>query len=255
MSAGDGATTGHRNGYEPKKVHLSEGTIELAVPQLRGTIEPFESVWLQTIGTRSARLMEMIPMLYVKGMSQRDIEAALIDALGVEDTGRSVIGQVCRSLCADFERWQDRDLSEYWLLYLFLDEIYLRLRSEDTRKIAVLCAYGMLWDGKKVLLHLAVGDKESTACWEAFFEDVKAWGLNDPLLAVVDGNAGARKALRHKFSLALVRRCRVHRMRNVLSGLPEVTRPPIKKLIRKAFTAVSFTKGLELGKAGCHRRW
>lgn len=247
--SGDGAVSGHRNGYERKRLHLGEGTIELAVPQLRDTLEPFESVWLKAIGTRSKRLLEMIPMLYVKGMSQRDIEAALIDALGVEKTGRSVIGEVCRSLRVDFERWQERDLSAHRLMYLFIDGIYLRLRPEDKSKVAVLAAYGMLWDGKKVLLHLAVGDKESTACWEAFFEDMKARGLNDPLLAVVDGNAGARKALRHKFSRTLVQRCQVHRMRNVLTKLPEVARPLIKKLILKAFTATSYSKGLALGKA------
>ncbi len=97
-------------------MHLAEGTIELAVPQVRNTIEPFESVWLQALGKRSARLFELIPMLYVKGMSQRDVEAALIEALGVEDTGRSVISQVCRGLRGEFERWQDRDLSGYRLI-------------------------------------------------------------------------------------------------------------------------------------------
>lgn len=244
-----GATTGYRNGYESRKVHCGEGTIELAVPQLREPLEPFESVWLTAIGTRSTRLLEMIPLLYVKGMSQRDIEAALVDALGVEDTGRSVINQVCRNLRGDFERWQNRDLSGYRLMYLFLDGIYLRLRPEDTRKVAVLCAYGMLWDGKKVLLHVAVGDKESTACWEAFLDDMKTRGLTDPLLAVVDGNAGVRKALRHKFSRTLVQRCQVHRMRNVLTKLPEVARPLIKKMILRAFTATTFAKGLEIGKA------
>jgi transposase-like protein len=245
----DGAVSGHRNGYERKRVHCGEGTIELAVPQLRDTLESFESVWLKAIGTRSKRLLEMIPMLYVKGMSQRDIEAALIDALGIEKTGRSVVGEVCRSLRVDFERWQERDLSVHRLMYLFLDGIYLRLRPEDKSKVAVLAAYGMLWDGKKVLLHLAVGDKESTACWEAFLEDMKSRGLNDPLLAVVDGNAGARKALRHKFPRTLVQRCQVHRMRNVLAKLPEVARPLIKKMILKAFTATSYAKGLALGKA------
>lgn len=245
----DGALRGHRNGYEPKRVHLAEGTIELQVPQLRETLEPFESIWLQAIGTRSSRLLQMIPMLYVKGMSQRDIEAALIDALGVEGTGRSVITEVCRSLRADLERWQDRDLSEYRLLYLFLDGIYLRLCPEDKGTVAVLCAYGILWNGQKVLLHLAIGDKESTTCWEAFLEDLKARGMNDPVLAVVDGNAGVRKALRHKFPQTLVQRCQVHRLRNVLAKLPEVARPLIKKLILKAFTAASFPKGLALGQA------
>jgi len=247
--AKDGATTGYRNGYERKKVHLAEGTIELAVPQVRNTLEPFESVWLHAIGKRSTRLLELIPMLYVKGMSQRDVEAALIEALGVEDTGRSVIGQVCRSLRGEFERWQDRDLSGYPLMYLFLDGIYLRLRPEDPGKIAVLCAYGMLWDGRKVLLHLAIGDKESTACWEAFLEDLKARGLTDPLLVVVDGNAGIRKALRHKLPCTLVQRCQVHRMRNILTKLPEVARPLLKKLILKAFTASSYAQGLAIARA------
>lgn len=247
--AKDGAATGHRNGYERKNVHCGEGTIELAVPQLRDTLESFESVWLAAIGKRSARLLELIPMLYVKGMSQRDVEAALIEALGVEDTGRSVISQVCRGLRGEFERWQDRDLSAHRLMYLFLDGIYLRLRPEDTRKVAVLCAYGMLWDGRKVLLHLAIGDKESTVCWEAFLEDLKARGLTDPLLAIVDGNAGVRKALRHKYPRTLVQRCQVHRMRNVLTKLPEVARPLLKKLILKAFTAGSYSQGLALGRA------
>ncbi len=245
----DGALRGHRNGYEPKRVHLAEGTIELQVPQLRETLEPFESIWLQAIGKRSARLLQMIPMLYVKGMSQRDIEAALIEALGVEGTGRSVITEICRSLRGDFERWQDRDLSGYRLLYLFLDGIYLRLHPDAKRTVAVLCAYGILWSGQKVLLHLAVGEQESTTCWEAFLEDLKARGLNDPVLAVVDGNAGVRKALRHKLPHTLVQRCQVHRLRNVLAKLPEVARPLIKKLILKAFTATSFTQGMALGRA------
>jgi putative transposase len=137
---GDGALRGHRNGYEPKKVHMAEGSIELQVPQVRNALEPFESAWLAAIGKRSSRLLELVPMLYVKGMSQRDIEEALVEALGVEATGRSVINEVCRSLRGDFERWQDRDLSEFHVLYLFLDGIYMKLRPEDKRKVAVLCA-------------------------------------------------------------------------------------------------------------------
>jgi transposase-like protein len=74
--------TGYRNGYEPKKVHMAEGSIELQIPQVREALEPFESVWLRAIGRRSQRLMELVPMMYVKGMSQRDIEDALVEALG-----------------------------------------------------------------------------------------------------------------------------------------------------------------------------
>lgn len=106
-----GAVRGYRNGYESKKVHLAEGTISLEVPQVRNCLEPFESLWLEAIGKRSKRLLELIPMLYVKGMSQRDIEAALIEALDVDQTGRSVINEVCQGLRSDFDRWQEGDLS------------------------------------------------------------------------------------------------------------------------------------------------
>ncbi len=84
----------------------------VAVPQIRESLEAFESLWLRAIGKRSKRLLELVPMLYVKGMSQRDIEGALIETLGVEGTGRSVINEVCRSLRGDFERWQDRSYKE-----------------------------------------------------------------------------------------------------------------------------------------------
>jgi putative transposase len=245
----DGALRGYRNGYEEKTVHTAEGSFELSVPQIRESLEPFESVWLRAIGKRSKRLLELIPMLYVKGMSQRDIESALIDALDVAQTGRSVINEVCKGLRPAFREWQDRDLSRYEVTYLFLDGIYLKLRPEDRRAVAVLCAYGILEDGRKVLLHLEIGDKESRACWEGFLEDMKSRGLGDPLLVVMDGNTGCRKAVRAKFPHALVQRCQVHKMRNILCKLPAVARAILKKQIQKAFTAKTYQDGLEQAQA------
>jgi transposase-like protein len=125
----------------------------------------------------------------------------------------------------------------------------MKLRPEDKRKVAVLCAYGMLWDGRKVLLHMAVGDKESTACWEAFLEDMKRRGLNVPLLTVIDGNAGVRKAVEHKLRDSLIQRCQVHKMRNILNKLPHLARPTLKKLIQAAFTARSYKDGLAQARA------
>jgi putative transposase len=245
----DGGLRGYRNGYEPKRVHTAEGSVTLQVPQLRETLEPFESVWLQAIGTRSQRLVELIPALYVKGMSQRDIEAALVETLGVTDTGRSVINDVCQELRPQFRSWQQRDLSKLDVLYLFLDGVYLKLRPEDRKAVAVLCAYGIQADGRKVLLHLETGDKESTACWEGFLEDMKQRGLADPLLVVMDGNAGCRQAVRRKFPTSLVQRCQVHKMRNVLCKLPAVARPTLKKLIHRAFTAATYAEGLAQARA------
>ena len=165
--------------------------------------------------------------------------------MGVQGTWRSVINEVCRSLRADFARWQERSLQGHQAMYLFLDGIYLKLRPEDKRPIAVLCAYAMGWDGRRVLLHLAIGDKESGACWEAFIEEMKGRGLNEPFLCVIDGNVGLHQAVRRKFAGSLVQRCQVHKMRNIINKLPHLARPTLKKRIYKAFTAKSYKEGWE----------
>jgi len=240
---------GYRNGYEDKQVQTGEGPLHLKMPQVRNTIDAFESVWLRALVRRSDKLAALIPQLYVKGLSTRDIEAALTDALGVEGVSKSTVSVLCKQLHQDFERWQNRDLSDQDILYLFCDGIYLRLRPEDPKAVAVLCAYGIKTDGRKVLLHLAVGDKESTVCWKSFFEDMKRRGLKEPLLVVIDGNSGLRKAVRECFPDSWVQRCQVHRMRNILCKLPEKARPGLKKLIHKAFTAQSHKAGLEQAQA------
>jgi len=111
-------------------------------------------------------------------------------------TGRSVMGEVYKTLQADLSWWQDRDLSEHEVLYLFLDGTYLKLRPEDKRCVAVLCAYSILWTGQKVLLRLAVGDKESRACWEAFLKKRtrKATSPPNSTFLVGDGPFGVRSA-------------------------------------------------------------
>jgi transposase-like protein len=236
---------GYRNGYEPKRVQTGEGTLQLRMPQVRDTLEGFESLWLKTLVGRSDKLAALIPQLYVKGLSTRDIEAALQQTLEVDGLSKSTVSQLCGQLKQDFARWQERDLSEHRIVYLFCDGIYLRLRPEDEKAVAVLCAYGIREDGRKVLLHLEVGDKESTVCWKSFFQDMKSRALAEPLLVVMDGNSGLRRAVRESFPAAWVQRCQVHRMRNILCKLPEKGRPGLKKLLQKAFTAKSYTVGLE----------
>jgi len=219
------------------------------MPQVRDTIKAFDSVWLRALVRRSDKLAALIPQLYVKGLSTRDIEAALTDTLEVEGVSKSTVSTLCGQLKKDFEQWQNRDPTEHRILYLFCDGIYLRLRPEDQKAVAVLCAYGIREDGKKVLLHLAVGDKESTVCWKSFFQDLKQRGLAEPLLAIIDGNSGLRKAVRDCFPGSWVQRCQVHRMRNILCKLPEKARPGLKKLIQKAFTAQTHKAGLERAQA------
>jgi putative transposase len=215
------------------------------MPQVRDTVEAFDKVWLRAPVRRSDKLAALIPQLYVNGLSTRDIEAALSDTLEVEGVSKSTVGTLCGQLKNHFELWQNRDLSEHKILYLFCDGIYLRLRPDAERAAAVLCAYGIREDGLKVLLHLAVGDKESTVCWKSFFQDMKQRGLAEPSLAIIDGNSGLRRAVRECFPGAWVQRCQVHRMRNIPCKLPEKVRPGLKRLIQKAFTAASYREGLE----------
>jgi putative transposase len=167
---------GYRSGYEPKRVQTGEGTLTLQVAQLRDTLESFDSLWLRAIVSRTEKLLALIPQLYVKGLSTRDVEAALPEALEVDGVSRSSVSAVCARLKTDFARWQQRGLGEHGILYLFLDGMYLRLRAEDETAIAVLCAYGIEDNGQKVLLHLAVGDRESKSCWKSFFQDLKTRG-------------------------------------------------------------------------------
>jgi transposase-like protein len=243
--SGDKPVMGYRSGYEDRKLQTGEGTLHLKVPQVRDTLEAFESVWLPSLCRRSEKLTALIPQLYVKGLSTRDVEAALTEALEVEGVGRNAVSQVCREIRGQFEAWQNRDLSKEAILYLLCDGIYLKLRTDDPKPVAVLCAYGIRDDGAKVLLHLATGDKESAACWKSFFQDMKGRGLAEPFLAVIDGNSGLRKAVRECFPGAWVQRGQVHKMRNILCKLPQKTRAGIKKLIQKAFTAKSYQEGVE----------
>jgi transposase-like protein len=107
-----GSTRAYRNGYEDKQVQTAEGSLHLKMPQVRNTIAAFESVWLRALVRRSDKLAGLIPQLYVKGMSTRDIEAALTETLEIEGVSKSTVSALCGQLKHDFGRWQNRDLSD-----------------------------------------------------------------------------------------------------------------------------------------------
>src|SRR3989454_4143886 len=124
------------------------------------------------------------------------------------------------------------------MAYLVVDGVAERLHAGLPRE-AVLCAWGITEDGRKVLLHLAPGTKEDTASCTAFFEDLKRRGLADPLLAVTDGAPGLIRAVETCFPRALRQRCLVHRMRNLRSKAPESQWPEIALRARGCYEAAS----------------
>jgi putative transposase len=238
---------GYRNGYETKKIRTGEGVIEVEMPQVRNAKERFRSSFIAAYLKRTEMIDKLILNIAVKGLSLRDIEQTMFDILSGDGISRSVLSRISDQLRQDFERWRKRDLSKEEILYLFLDGSYWKMRDGEQPKEAILVGYGIRWDGKKILLHVALGNKESYDCWLAFLHDQTERGLNEPMMVICDGSPGAIKACKEIFPHALKQRCQVHNMRNILARLPKAMISEIKPLIQQVFTADSYEKGLAAG--------
>jgi len=239
---------GWRNGYEPGKVRTAEGMLDIAFPKMRETEVPFRSSLAPVVKQGSDALERLVTEMYVRGLSTRDVEGMFLEALGHGVLSKSGVSRIASQLQADFDRWRKRDLSELRLLYLFLDAIYLALRQGTDEKEGVLCAYGVLENGKKVLLHLSLGSRESYDAWIGFLRDMMDRGLSEPLLVVHDKNKALRRAVREAFPHAFKQPCLAHKMRNILCKLPRKAREEIKPLVHKVLYASSYEEGLRLGK-------
>ena len=240
---------GYRNGYEPKTLKTPVGLLGLAMPQTRQTAQPFRSRLVARLGTDGAALHRLVTGMYVRGLSIRDVEGLFQDTFGQRVLSKSGVSQITAQLGESFRQWRERDLSQLKVVYLFLDAIYLAMRSGTEEKEGVLAAYGILEDGTKVLLHLAVGHRESYDAWLSFLHELTARGLQEPLLVIVDGNPGLKKALREVFPHALRQRCQVHKMRNILAKLPRTIQAKMTRLIHHAFYATTYDEGLRRGRA------
>ena len=235
-----GATpgAGYRNGYRRGRLRTAEGAIEYGVPQVADRPEPFVSRVRAGLAGRTAELERLAVEMYARGLSTRDVEAAFRDATGASLLSRTAVSQVTERLWQEYEAFATRDLSEFAVAYFFVDGVAERLHAGLPRE-AVLCAWGITEDGRKVLFHLAPGTKEDTASCTAFFEDLKRRGLPDPLLAVTDGAPGLIRAVETCFPRALRQRCLAHRLRNLRSKAPEGQWPEIAIRARACYEAAS----------------
>ena len=229
---------GYRNGYRRGRLKTAEGPIDYGVPQVADRAEPFRSRVRAGLAGRTAELEQLAVEMFARGLSTRDIEAAFRDATGASLLSRSAVSQVTARLWEDYEAFATRDLSEFAVAYLFVDGVAERLHAGLPRE-AVLCAWGITEDGRKVLLHLAPGTKEDTASCTGFFEDLKRRGLPDPLLVVTDGAPGLIRAVETCFPRALRQRCLAHRLRNLRSKAPEAEWPEIAVRARACYEAAS----------------
>jgi transposase-like protein len=203
-------------------VLTTSGPVELERPRIRDAEKlGFESKLLGKGVARTYALESLVISSFLRGLSVRDVEAALEEAFDERVVSKSTVSRICTDTRERYRRWCQRDLSGHDVVYCYLDAIYLKLRPDDEPAEGVLVAWGITLEGRKVLLSLALGSRESYECWLDFGRDLIDRGLTAPALVIADGAAGIWKATRELWPAAIEQRCTVHALRNVTSKLPE----------------------------------
>ncbi len=222
------ARPGHRNGYAPTSVKTTAGRIELERPKVVGSLEAFSSRLLGKHVTRTNALESLVISGWVRGLSTRDVEAALKEALGPDASiGKSTVSRICEQITDEFEVWQARDLSDVELDYLFVDASHFKMH-DGARAEPVLVAYGITTTGDPVFLHLAAVSAESTDACVDFLRDMVGRGLAPPLLTITDGAPGLCAAIDQVFGDSCRQRCLVHRCRNVVAKVSAADQDEVK---------------------------
>ena len=228
---------GYRNGYEPGCIRSTEVEILLQVPQVRDATEPYRSKAKDVLGGRTDVLERLAVQMYTRGLSTRDIEDAFRDATGECLLSRSAVSELTEVLWEEYQAFCERDLSEIEVEYLFLDAVYESLRREGGVKEGVLCAWAICSDGSKVMIHVALGNKERYEDWLNFLRDLVRRGLRTPVLITSDGAPGLIRAVKEVWGNALRQRCLAHKIRNVLDKVPDSARDDVKRAVQSAYYA------------------
>ena len=215
-----------RNGHLPERtIQTGIGAVAVKAPRVRdraGELK-FSSSILPPYLRRTRSLEELLPWLYLKGLSTSDFSSALTALLGKDAPGLSAntISRLKEVWKSEHEQWARRSLSGKEYVYLWADGIYFGVRLEDARQ-CILVLIGATADGKKELLGIADGYRESEESWKELLLDLKRRGLDiDPKLATGDGSLGFWKALPQVFGTTRAQRCWKHKTANVLNYLPK----------------------------------
>ncbi|MBV8199856.1 MAG: IS256 family transposase [Acidobacteria bacterium] len=226
------AADGYRNGHgKPRRLTLSSGTITVRRPRVRDLGERFESRVLPLFAKRTREVDGLIPELYLHGLAEGDFDLALRGLLGEEaPLSAATVARLKASWQVEYDEWRRRRLDGFELTYLWVDGLYVKAGLEKD-KAAVLVAIGGLSDGRKVILAVMPGQRESTESWSAMLRDLKARGLVCPRLVIADGHLGIWAALRNVYPEALEQRCWNHRILNVLDKLPQRLHDEAKPLL------------------------
>jgi putative transposase len=232
----------YRNGYRPGRVECAEGRVDVQVPQVRG-VPGYHAPLMAFLSEHREVLERLVAEMCARGLSTRDVEDTFTDATGHCMVSRSAVSEITDRLWEDYQAFCQRDLSGLDVIYLFVDAVYESLREQGGPKEAVLCAWGICEDGRRVLLRLTLGNKERNADWLAILRDMVARGLPVPLTMTSDGAPGLLRALEEVFPQSLRIRCWMHKMRNVLDKLADSAREEVKAWLAAVRDAPTLEAG------------
>jgi transposase-like protein len=243
---GDGRRLVVRNGcHQSREVLTSAGAIEVRAPRVNdkrtdaatGERMRFASAILPPWARKTPKITEVLPLLYLHGLSSGDFVPALGQFLGSSaGLSAAVITRLTEAWQAEQRAFAGRDLSGVDYVYLWADGIHVNIRLEE-HKLCLLVMIGVRADGRKELIALADGYRESAESWADLLRDCARRGMRAPVLAVGDGALGFWSALREVFPQAREGRCWFHKTANVLAALPRSAHPAAKKALAEIWGA------------------
>lgn len=243
----DGRQAVVRNGYLPERtIQTGLGDVEVRVPKVRDRSNmgiKFNSNLLPPYLKRSNSIEEMLPWLYLKGLSTGDYGEALSSLLGEQAKGLSAntISRLKTQWIEEHTEWRKRDLSNKRYVYFWADGIYSHVRMDD--RLCLLVIIGVTEHGNKELVAVEDGFRESTASWTEVLTGLRERGLTfSPKLAVGDGALGFWGALSKIYPTCRHQRCWVHKTANVLNKLPKSIQPKVKEALHDIWMAESQDK-------------
>ena len=245
-TSNDGRQRLVRHGHLPEReIMTGIGPVAVRCPRVRDRVGKgserirFSSAILPPYARRSKSLEVLIPILYLKGVSTGDFEEALVALLGKDAGGlsASTIGRLKEAWSEEHMRWSKRDLSAKRYVYFWVDGIHVQARLEHDAQ-CLLVIIGATPEGKKELVGLTDGVRESTQSWKELLLDLKRRGLSmGPKLAIADGALGFWQALAEIWPQARGQRCWVHKTANVLNKLPKSQQSKAKRALQEIWMA------------------
>jgi putative transposase len=244
----DGKRLVVRNGRaRERKLTVGSGTVAVRAPRVNdkrvdeetGKRRRFSSRILPAYARRSPKVTEVLPVLYLHGLSTGDFAPALRDLLGEDASGLSAssIQRLTEAWQTEHAAFSRRELRFHQYAYWFVDGVHVRIRLGEDDRVCLLVVIGVRADGTKELLAVEDGYRESTESWASVMRDLKARGANEPRLVVGDGALGTWAALRDVFPRARRQACWVHAIANVLDALPKRLQPRAKTMLHETMEA------------------